>query len=251
MLDRLRAAGFDVAVRNHAGAILAGDFAAELAALAGVLLSFRLTARDIIASGGGQAALTMRLRDALYAAGWTKHVFRVQTVVDGREREARSHEIDHVRRAPAGMLALEIEWNNKDPFFDRDLENFQRLHVQGAISVGVLVTRGAALQAELAAIVAAALRESGVRGESDLRDWGVKTRTERQSQAVAVQVARGVPFAEAFAQAFVADKFGAATTHWAKLSDRVRRGVGNPCPILLLGLPLAAVQGYSAASPEL
>lgn len=43
------------------------------------------------------------------------------------------------------MLALEIEWNNKDPFFDRDLENFKRLHAEGAISVGVLITRGASL----------------------------------------------------------------------------------------------------------
>ena len=23
------------------------------------------------------------------------------------------------------LIALEIEWNNKDPFFDRDLENFK------------------------------------------------------------------------------------------------------------------------------
>src|SRR5262249_14440838 len=35
---------------------------------------------------------------------------------------------------PAGTIALEIEWNNKDPFFDRDLENFKRLHSDGAIS---------------------------------------------------------------------------------------------------------------------
>ena len=55
--------------------------------------------------------------------------------------------------------------------------------------------------------------------------------------AVAEQVARGVPFAEAFARKFVADKFGQATTHWSKLEDRVQRGVGNPCPLLLIGLP--------------
>jgi hypothetical protein len=54
---------------------------------------------------------------------------------------------------------------------------------------------------------------------------------------VARQVARGVPFAEAFAKTFVASKFGQATTHWAKLEDRVKRGVGNPCPLLLIGLP--------------
>ncbi len=251
MLDGLRAAGFDVEARNHAGAILAGDFAAELEQLAGVVAGFRLTPRDIIASGGGQAASTMRLRDALYAAGWGKHVFKVATTVDGRERIATGHEIDHVRRCAAGTLALEIEWNNKDPFFDRDLENFQRLHAQGAISVGILITRGSRLQAELAGIVADALTEAGVRDAGALRAWGVKARTERQAAALAQAMARGESFAGAFAHSFVADKFGAATTHWAKLADRVRRGVGNPCPMLLLGLPLSAVQGYSAASPEL
>ncbi len=250
MLERLRAAGFDVAARNHAEAILLGDFAPDLAALCDTLLGFRLTAREIIASGGGQAASTMRLRDGLYAAGWAKHVFRVATVVDGRERVATSHEIDHVRRCASGTLALEIEWNNKDPFFDRDLENFQRLHAQGAISAGILVTRGARLQAELAEIVADALLREGIREPAALRGWGVKARTERQMAALGQAMAKGESFAGAFAHSFVADKFGAATTHWAKLDDRIRRGVGNPCPMLLLGLPLTAVEGYSAASPE-
>jgi len=44
-------------------------------------------------------------------------------------------------------------------------------------------------------------------------------------------------FAEGWAHTFVADKFGEATTHWRKLHDRVRRGVGNPCPLLLIGIP--------------
>jgi hypothetical protein len=46
-----------------------------------------------------------------------------------------------------------------------------------------------------------------------------------------------LPFREAFTDKFVADKFGEATTHWRKLEDRVRRGVGNPCPLVLIGMP--------------
>jgi hypothetical protein len=42
---------------------------------------------------------------------------------------------------------------------------------------------------------------------------------------------------EAFADKFVSDKFGEATTHWAKLEARVQRGVGNPCPLVTIGLP--------------
>jgi hypothetical protein len=44
-------------------------------------------------------------------------------------------------------------------------------------------------------------------------------------------------FRDAWTDHFVSDKFGAATTHWAKLADRIGRGVGNPCPLLNIGLP--------------
>ena len=37
-------------------------------------------------------------------------------------------------------------WNSEDPVFDRDLANFKRLHAEGAICVGIDVTRGASLQ---------------------------------------------------------------------------------------------------------
>ncbi len=35
----------------------------------------------------------------------------------------------------------------------------------------------------------------------------------------------------------MADKFGEATTHWKKLEARVHRGVCNPGPLVLIGLP--------------
>jgi hypothetical protein len=43
-------------------------------------------------------------------------------------------------------VALEVEWNNKDPFFDRDLNNFRLLFELRAIDVGVIITRSAELQ---------------------------------------------------------------------------------------------------------
>ncbi len=41
---------------------------------------------------------------------------------------------------------MEIEWNNKDPFYDRDLNNFRLLFELRAVSVGVIVTRCNELQ---------------------------------------------------------------------------------------------------------
>ena len=44
-------------------------------------------------------------------------------------------------------MAVELEWNNKDPFFDRDLNNFRLLFDLRAIDVGVILTRATELQA--------------------------------------------------------------------------------------------------------
>lgn len=239
-LDRL---GYDILTRNHALAILTQDFPDELAELIGVLADFRIGVDEIISGGGGEAAFTQRLRRALTGRGWPKHVFHVQTIVDGVEREGISHEIDHVRSAANGKIALEIEWNNKDPFYDRDLENFQRLHAQSAISLGIIVTRGASLQEAFRPRIAARLRADGIQSEADLARYGIAERTAAQRRAVARQLDQQVPFDEAFTNTFVASKFGQATTHWDKLRARVERGVGNPCPLLLLGLPEAILDG--------
>lgn len=252
MFERLREAGFDVATRNHAEAILAVDFPDEMQELVAALLEVRIPVAELVASGGGEARSTQRLRRVLDAAGWGKHNFRIETTVDGVPLgDGTSHEIDHVRQGVNGRIALEIEWNNKDPFFDRDLESFQRLHAQSVISVGMIVTRGAALQAAMQDLVAGFLTAAGIDDEEPLRAIGMKDRTARQRESVRRAMEAGQDFAPAFARSFVADKFGMATTHWKKLTDRVNRGVGNPCPLLLIGLPRGTVLPYSAATPEL
>jgi hypothetical protein len=160
---------------------------------------------------------------------------RLRKIVDDVEKESISHEIDHVKRFPTGTFALEIEWNNKDPFFDRDLENFKRLHADGVISIGAIITRGESLQESLREIVASFARKQGISGFESLADY--YTPTKRQRELIAQATSAKGSFEDGWAHAFVADKFGQATTHWKKLDDRVRRGVGNPCPLLLIGIP--------------
>jgi hypothetical protein len=63
--------------------------------------------------------------------------------LDEKRVESPTHKIDCFK----GTVALEIEWNNKDPFYDRDLNNFRLLFELRAIEVGVIVTRGSELQA--------------------------------------------------------------------------------------------------------
>ncbi len=249
----LRDRGFEILYVSHAEAILAGDFPDARADIERVLMDMDLPITEVIGSGGGETKFTQRLRRALAALGWKKHNFVLGKTIDGTPRESTSHEVDHVRRYDAGVIAGEIEWNNKDPFFDRDLENFKRLHAEGAISVGLLITRGASLQDQMYDLVRRFATERGIVNFETLTAAGV-TPTPRQRDNIAKRVNRAkdpVPFAEAWVDNFVSNKYGAATTHWAKLIHRVERGVGNPCPLLLIGLPASIVTFDAARVDEL
>lgn len=243
MLDSLLARGFQFRFESHARAILGTDFPAAVAELESILGGATIPIEEIVGGGGGEALGTQRLRRALAANGWAKTIFRIERRINDVLRESQSHEVDHVRTllldGQIARIALEIEWNNKDPFFDRDLENFKRLHADGAISVGVIVTRGTSLHDGLRAMVARFVDERDLRNLAALEPWRY-TPTRRQRTEIERRMARSAaanPLRDAFASVFVADKFGQATTHWAKLEDRIKRGVGNPCPLLLIGLP--------------
>jgi len=240
MFELLRDKGFQVEFHSHAEAILSVDFPEVATQLEEILLQSTIPIEEIIGSGGGETKGTQRLRRALHDHGWRKHKFEIQRTIDGVARESISHEVDHIARFAAGVVALEIEWNNKDPFFDRDLENYKRLHADGAVSLGILITRGISLQDEMRSMVLRFAEEKAIQGTPDLTRIGLNP-TKRQLAEYARRHRGGTPFPQAWAAAFVQDKFGAATTHWRKLEDRVRRGVGNPCPLLLVGLPSSLV----------
>ncbi len=232
VLHQLIKNGWNVRALHHAEAILTHDLDGALVELESILLSTSLPMVEVIQSGGGESQITQRLRRALAAVGWKKHNFEVKQVVDGAARASHTHEIDHVKVFGNHTAALEIEWNNKDPFYDRDLENFQRLHSVGAISVGIIVTRGDSLQSAFRQRVEDFARANGINSAADL------SRFYGPSAKQAIKFARpSVDFPSEWARVFVANKYGQATTHWNKLMDRMNRGVGNPCPLLLIGIP--------------
>lgn len=240
MFEALAQRGFQVEYIAHAKAILSSDFPEAASELEAALLEATIPIEEIIAGGGGESKGTQRLRRALAQRNWLKTTFVIEKRINGIPRESQSHEVDHVRTFPNGSsIALEIEWNNKDPFYDRDLENFKRLHADGAISVGVIVTRGRSLHDKMRNLVGRFLEERQIQSVEDLKQWRYEP-TSRQREAIESRMKRKkhpLTFRESFVDGFVADKFGEATTHWRKLEDRVHRGVGNPCPLVLIGLP--------------
>ena len=69
--------------------------------------------------------------------GWQEKHWDTKIVVDTVERASPTHLVDCYKN----KIALEFEWSNKDPFYDRDLNNFRLLFDLRVISVGVIVTK--------------------------------------------------------------------------------------------------------------
>ncbi|HEX8484751.1 BglII/BstYI family type II restriction endonuclease [Sphingomonas sp.] len=128
--------------RNAAG-VLATACPAEWAEVIDVLRGFRLLRSEVEAAGGSKSPIASQIDGGFYARGWKEKQFQTAITLDGETFASPTHKIDCLK----GRVALEVEWNNKDPFFDRDLNNFRLLFDLRAIDVGIIVTRGSELQA--------------------------------------------------------------------------------------------------------
>jgi len=133
---------YEVHEWKHATAILEKDFPDEWQDIIDVLTGFRLRKSYIDVPGGNKSLVADVLDKALLYRGWKEKDFQTKVVVDKHEMNSPTHKVDCYKNS----IALEIEWNNKDPFFDRDLNNFRLLFELRAISVGVIITRCDELQ---------------------------------------------------------------------------------------------------------
>lgn len=127
---------------RNAKAILSAVHHREWEDLLGILSSFRLKHSDLAAKGkGNKSAMASAIDGEFYRRGWEERAFNTAIKVDDDVSESPTHDIDCFR----GSVAMEIEWNNKDPFFDRDLNNFRLLYDLRIADVGVMVTRSTSL----------------------------------------------------------------------------------------------------------
>jgi hypothetical protein len=127
---------------KHPITILKGDFPKEWDDIIKVLKEFKLKKSWIEVGGGRKSKVAEWLDTQLTSKGWVEKSFDTKVTVDEETMESPTHKVDCFKN----RIALEIEWNNKDPFFDRDLNNFRLLFDLRAISVGVIITRCDELQ---------------------------------------------------------------------------------------------------------
>ena len=127
--------------RNAAGVLITAC-PQEWQDLVEVLRSFRLLRSEILTAGGGLSPISQQVNAAFGSRGWREEKFETRIVVGETEYASPTHAVDCFK----GRVAVELEWNNKDPFFDRDLNNFRLLFDLRAIDVGVILTRATELQ---------------------------------------------------------------------------------------------------------
>jgi hypothetical protein len=123
-------------------AILAAAHPVEWDNIVEVLRGFRLQKSDVLKPGGSKGLISSKLDTHFTRLGWIEKKFDTKIVVDTAEHIAPTHKVDCYKN----RVALEVEWNNKDPFYDRDLNNFRLLFDLRAIDAGIIVTRCTELQ---------------------------------------------------------------------------------------------------------
>jgi hypothetical protein len=136
------AARYEVHEWRNALGVLSTACPQEWAEIQIALQTFRLLRSEVVAAGGNRSSIVERLERPLKEAGWVEKQFATAIVVDGVPKESPTHSVDCFK----GRVALEVEWNNKDPFYDRDLNNFRLLFDLQVIDVGVIITRCSELQ---------------------------------------------------------------------------------------------------------
>lgn len=187
--------GYRYGVTRYADVILQEAFRDRFDDLQTALEEFRPTLDELRAGGGGRTVFVRRFDESLGNMAetmeesqpddiqadqtiWGKQNVTIEKSVgfDGQTEpvsKVRGHEIDMFGKGslaqPFPGVAVEMEWNNKDPFFDRDLINFQALHHEGAIAVGVIVTRGPELQSLISGVIRS--KDGGFKYGSSTTHW--------------------------------------------------------------------------------
>jgi hypothetical protein len=133
---------YEVHEWRNAAAVLLSAHPSEWKDVIELLRTFEFRRSEVLKGGGRKSVIAQRIDNFLEKRGWKEKKFSTKIRVDDEERDSPTHKVDCFKE----RVGLEIEWNNKDPFFDRDLNNFRLLFDLRVIDVGVIITRATHLQ---------------------------------------------------------------------------------------------------------
>ena len=258
MFKKLQNRGWDVEDLNHGLMISKKLFNSELNLLAEILKNFKLNPEDhFIKRGGGESDQTSHLSKKFQELGWEKNnITSINKIIFERKfnqisKEGTSHEIDHIGfNEDNQKFAIEIEWNNKDEFFDRDFVNFDKLWNLGVIDLGIIITRGRNLDLAIKKSVNKYFKRKNIRDfkgfeslQNSLKDDKGNNKFSFPTDAQKKQIDKYEGyFVDGATNVFCAQKYGKSTTNWTQLMKRIARGSGSKVPLLFFGIPESVIE---------
>jgi hypothetical protein len=257
MFEELREKGWNIKDINHGLVISETLFKEEMDSLARTLSKFKLSTEDhFIKGGGGESDQTSHLSKKFYDEGWVKNKVSVMNKIifenkfDEMTDQGSTYEIDHIGSNDVGeKFALEIEWNKKAEFLDRDFLNFEKLWELGVMDLGIIITRGIDLDNAIVSAVENYFRLKGIREINDFDDLK-KNLTDDQgrkrfsfpTEPQRREIERSNDyFIKASSKVFCTQKYGSTTTNWKQLQKRLERGTGGRTPMIFLGIPSSTI----------
>lgn len=203
---------FEIYSYRNAAAILSTNFQDQFKSIVCGLEAFEIS-REMIRIPGGSKGPIAKYVDTLFREehGWREarisadlhvkllHAKQKDRVLAEYVREGflDGHRIDFLNN----RVALDLEWNSKDQTYDRDLYAFSAFYEAGAIDLGIIITRGNALDGNFLKGLGKVLKKDGSEGEEE-----------------------------------VYKKFGSSTTWMGKLLYRLDAGRNGGCPVLAIGI---------------
>jgi hypothetical protein len=127
---------------RNAAAVLREAHGSEWQDVMEMLRAFTLPRSSIVEPGKNKTKVSKWVDDFLGLRGWAETGFETAILVDDERRDSPTHKVDCFKHG----VGLEVEWNNKDPFYDRDLNNFRLLFELRVIEIGIIFTRCDELQ---------------------------------------------------------------------------------------------------------
>ena len=208
--------------------------------------------RDIIASGGGRTKFVQELAGKFNKKKWKKDNIQVTNKIEFNQKinakvtKASSHEVDHLIIAEGEKLAiLEIEWNNKSEFFDRDIHNILSSWEAHAVELGIIVTRGEKLNESLKEDIYKYFKDSGIESyegfemvKDKLKDKDLSFTFPSQSHKSKINraIESNQNFTTVASDTFWTSKYR-DTTSVTQLNKRIERGQLGRAPLIVFGIP--------------
>lgn len=224
-----------------------------------VIKAFAIQDSEILAPGGNESVITQRLKKEFLNLKWHVEViahklnhFEVQQGKDiikdyaGKPfkivSEALSHKMDAFHNDKYGNVALEIEWNTRKEFLERDITAFQSLYENGYIDAAIVIIKDEELQkVGIPRIYKNYFNSFKPKSLKDLQKASKSEITKSQSKEIVKQT-KSKSWADACANVLVKNKFGGTHSHFGNLQTLIDQGKVR-LPLLILNINEKAIRG--------